>query len=250
MNNQNVVCTNSSVADLSHIPYTYCSTINNSCSIIDHFLLHKDLIELTCKYTVYNDIENPSDHLPLAITIELLGLTKYTMKQDIPFVQKPKWSTATIKSINMYKYQMDTLLRLIELPHIESDTVKPICVYYKLIDSLHDKLVHFCINSAISTIPFTKLINMKQNHIPEWNATIAPLKTDALYWHKKWCEAHRPRNGYIANMRKVSRKHYHVQINSNVKQRKKINCLKIAKSFLNKTSNKFWPAVKKNSWYY
>ena len=36
-----------------------------------------------------------------------------------------------------------------------------------------------------------------------------------------------------------------MQINSNVKQRKKINCLKIAKSFLNKTSNKFWPAVKK-----
>ena len=242
-NEYNIISTNAESCGLQTIEFTYCSDINNSCSVIDHFLLSHDLLEFVSNYKTYEDINNPSDHLPLLINIEFHGLVNMKVNIDIAFTEKPMWSKADKDDMKLYQESIDSILTSVGLPYTCTDQCLSHEEHIIVIDNLHSTIIDACMKSAVISIPFTK--SKSDRCIPEWNTTIAPLKSEALFWHSKWRQAGGPINGYLATMRRRSRKVYHKQIDKNVKHKKTIRNLRIARSFLDKKSVNFWSDIKK-----
>jgi len=55
--------------DGNKVPFTYESKLNGERSILDHFIVTNNISK-----NVY-DVHNPSDHLPLFITLDQAGIT-------------------------------------------------------------------------------------------------------------------------------------------------------------------------------
>ena len=51
--------------------YSYCSRINQSTSFLDHLLFSRELLKHVVKFSIIDDIENSSDHLPMLIGVNL-----------------------------------------------------------------------------------------------------------------------------------------------------------------------------------
>ena len=81
------------------------------------------------------------------------------------------------------------------------------CIRHKRdISMCYAQLIDVC-SSASDSIPTTT--SRFHRSKPGWNYNIKFLRDDALSWHYLWKINSRPRTGYIAEMRRLSRPRYH-----------------------------------------
>ena len=48
--------------------------------------------------------------------------------------------------------------------------------------------------------------------IPGWSESIAPLRTNSLFWHRIWVDCGRPHHGVVAEVMRKTRAQYHAAI--------------------------------------
>jgi len=83
VNKESIVCCNESTVD-----YTFINTLGHR-SLIDHFLTSANLNPLAERVSVCHVGDNPSDHEPLSISINLA--VEYLQSNNRKFKSKPKW---------------------------------------------------------------------------------------------------------------------------------------------------------------
>ena len=225
--------------------YTYCSKINGCKTFIDHFVISNNLKEYLDRYDSIDSVENPSDHVASRCTF------KFSLQYNDPAtpvgnIKQPLWDSASDNQIELYKEYLDHYLLGIELPTELINCNDVMCTKHnKEITDFHDKIVYSLIYACNDCIPTSKF--KKKAAIPGWNDNIEHYFRTALYWHKVWVDNGRPEDGIYANLRRITRAHYHKARKFVIKHKDIVASEKLAESLENDSPKEFWKNIKKNS---
>ena len=146
------VCSNSA-------NYTFTSSISNSRSIIDHFIISDSLSEHINKHSTIDDVDNMSDHNPLYLQLSL-PITIEHIEDTRQFEPKPKWHAVSPTMLETYKHRLNELLLLIDIPTHR-------CIEHKnVIDQFHDDIIKCLLIAAKDSIPFTSPYTFQSKSFP------------------------------------------------------------------------------------
>ena len=66
-----------------------------------------------------------------------------------------------------------------------------------------------------------------------WNTRVAPLRKDAIKWHKVWTQEGKPKEGWLKDTMVKTRKAYHQEIKIIKKEEDKLRAQKLPEASLN-----------------
>ena len=238
------ICTNSTT---SSIQYTYRSKINNTRTLIDHFIVSENLGRKLLEVTATDSIHNSSDHLPIKCLIDCNIM--YQEHTPPPHhSSRPAWDSASNEEILMYMNNLDKSLLSIPLPNNIINCTNLNCLNHKSdIDNFHDAIIKAMIDATDESIPFNIQANSlnKSKVVTGWNNFVEQEFKISLYWHKLWVSYGRPEEGYVAEMRRVARTNYHKTRKLVIRQKECIKSDKLAESLDVDNTKEFWNKVKK-----
>ena len=198
--NKNLFC----VSYLSHshnIKYTFESKANKSQSFIDHFFFSQNLENCVESYYVCNDLENPSDRLPL---FRHLGMSENILLKALNVVtntHKVRLYKASQKDLNSYKLRLDFNLDHVNIPWDAVHCGNIFCnEHHEDIQSLYDNILNACLHATpeVCNRPDEK----STNRLPGCNDLVRDLHHTAMFWHSIWKSSGSPNVGIIANIRR------------------------------------------------
>ena len=174
VNEENLFCVSDS-NDSHDINFTFESKANKSQSFIDHFILSNNLDNSVEAYYVCNDVENPSDHLPLFLHLrmsEIIAFNSLSTERKIPKVRWPKASQNDLKS---YKLALDCNLDLINIPWDAVHCGNMFCTeHHNDIQSLYDNMINACLDATPKVC--VKPDRKSNNKLPGWNELVLDLR--------------------------------------------------------------------------
>ena len=244
MENNNLCCV-SLHPNFDNITYTFESKANGCQSFIDHFIVSKNLYNSVLFYDVHNEIENPSDHLPVFLELKNNGGLLYE-QVSVSHSNDPKvcWSEATPQDINLYKSSLDGNLQSINIPWDAITCKNYFCTEHDTqIQSFYESIVDCCFTASSKAI---KVKHSKSRKcIPGWNDMVRDLHHKALFWHTLWKNVGCPNVGTIASIRRSTRAKYHYSIKEAKKVKDNVVANKLAHNMLSSNYSNFWAKVRK-----
>ena len=206
--------------------------------------LHGDLAE----WKVSDDGDNLSDHLPVTAVY----------KRSIRFVAakqseggRPQWFKADSEKIAMYKERLNVYLNNIMIP-VEAANCNN---FIGCNDDHNDKFREFlhaiidaCQRATADTIPLSRGgASTRRGPVPGWNDAVRDARATSIWWHERWKECGRPREGWVAQIRRRTRAQYHQAIKTCMSDRDDIIKVKISNNLKNGTPKEFWNHISKLS---
>ena len=168
--------------------------------------------------------------LNIDVIHELEELRPYTVKQS--------WHKASDQDLNIYKNQLDELLGKVTLDEDLLFCRDIHCVDHRdMICDLYNTVISSCIEAS-KHIPTTSKPSIKVK--PGWNDNVQKLKDEALSYHRLWKSNGCPREGYFAEMRRITRARYHRAIRHIEKNANTIRMGKMANALLSNKSRDMW----------
>ena len=220
-----------------NIDYTYESTINHIKSVIDHFIVSRDIYDSIEQFVVQHDGDNLSDHdvismqVPISVSFDSI---------DVEQVRKPLWRKATDQHICQYKYRLDAALDNMCLPTEALHCNDRFCSAHQgVIQSYHDNIISACME-ACSCIPHSKPGNHKAI-IPSWSDHVKEYKDKAIFWHGLWKDNGSPNKGVIFDIRRKTRWEYHRILKIIKRNKEALSAERMARGL---PGNGFWSEVK------
>ena len=106
-----------------------------------------------------------------------------------------------------------------------------------MIERLHDDIIAALLNAAKCSIQFT---TTKRHKSPRsgWKEHVAMYRAEAMNWHALWLSCGCPSEGYVFNMRKVTRSTYYKQIKYIERNEDRFSNV-----LLSKDMSQFWRSV-------
>ena len=207
---ENLFCV-SDLNDSHNIKFTFESKANNSQSFIDHFILSNNLINCVESYYVCNDVENPSDHLPLFLHLRMSENIVFKPLSTERNTHNVRWSKASQKDLISYKLTLDYNLDHITIPWDVVHCGNMFCnEHHDDIQSLYDNIINACLDAT------PKLCNRPDKkstkRLPGWNELVRDLHQTAMFWHSIWKSSGSPNVGILANIRRSTRAKYHYSV--------------------------------------
>ena len=228
----------------NNVPYTYVNTNTNRVytSIIDHFVVSKNLTEYISDYSIVNN-HLYSDHVPLSIKFNVV-VKHFQVKEHVRVAQT-SWKKATSSNIDNYKVLLDKRLKLICFDKSIFTCTEKFCkCHIESIKAVYNELIEACIYSADVCIPKTKSI-AKSKCIPGWNDHIERFRQESLFWHRCWKSEGCPHEGDTASMMRITRARYHNIVKSVKKDSDNIRIEKMAKAISQSNHRNLWNEVRK-----
>ena len=217
-----------------------CSLGNRS--FIDHFIVSSNF---NYNVDVLYDGNNLSDHNPITIQ------TTYRAKlsdQEHNNQNRLNWDNATNINISNYQSMLDMYMNDFEIPQDIPMCNNFMCNQHSsLIIDLMDEYMDVLIDCANIAIPKNRMKN--KGGIPGWNTFVQPFKDKSILWNDIWKSAGCPRNGQLAQIRRLTRAKYYWAIKKVKRDRDKIILNNTAQQLANKAFKDFWHTIKniKNS---
>ena len=237
-----VPCVNNSC---SKIEYTFENSAG-ARSLIDHCLISKNLEEYLITNETYDSINNGSDHLAV--------VTRFDMPCDYSSncvngkSEGVSWYKAELCDIAKYKNELDSLLDKIVIPEDTLNCMDVSCnKHQNEIECLYQEVVNSaCIEASKRALPKCKG-GFKGNSriIPGWNEFIAPKKEKALFHHCQWKMAGSPNSGTLFELRKQSRREYHLAVKRIRKKENVIRSERMAQAIDSSNHRYLWNEVKR-----
>ena len=161
---------NHSCADVS---YTYCNTYNNIFSTIDHIFISQNLCDYVVKYySVCDELDNQSDHVPLVMTLNIERETELINVSEKSYTSRKIWNRANSEHIKDYRMRLDECLLSFTLPFDCLQCTDLACTnndHGECVQILHDNIISAMIDASVN-IPSTK--QNKNHQIPGWNENV------------------------------------------------------------------------------
>ena len=228
--------------DDARVPYTYHNA--NSYSLIDHFLVTKNLTQYITRYETLDCIDDFSDHVPLKL--ELNVNINYFKEIPKSFAQSTAWHKCSMGQKQEFVNTLDRLLLQINIQQdaITCNTVN--CnMHNDCIRKLYNDIIHFC-SEADKVLPKTS-INTRNNNdiVAGWNEYVKEHKKEALYRHQIWLDNGKPLQGEIAINRRRTRAQYHYAIRFVNKEKNRIRSNRMAEAIANNHHRNLWKEAKK-----
>ena len=177
--------------------FTYINHATGSRSNIDHFIVSESLTDCINKYTIINDVDNMSDHLPVCIHVNLPVNNMY-FSDTRQFIPKPKWYSINDELLHKYKSNLDVLLESINVPDLVFICRNVNCVVHNIkIQLFHDAIIAALLKAPTLSIPFTEPKSHFSKSRPGWNKHVKQFKTEAINWHVIWLSSGYPSQGYV-----------------------------------------------------
>ena len=121
------------ISEKQQIDYTYESKASGARSVIDHFIVSQNILDLIDYVDVVHDGDNLSDHSVLNIKLSLA--VEYFVDSPCGMFTSVKWDKANIEDLNVYKSNLDRNLANIVIPwdavHCNDFSVVSIHLIYK-----------------------------------------------------------------------------------------------------------------------
>lgn len=231
---------------LSNVAYTYQSKSHiDIYSIIDHFLLTDYMFSNTQHYSVLDDIDNQSDHLPILLIIncDSPNVPDYNYETAPNIYPRQQWDRADFTTISDYKFQLDKLLLLFDVPIDCFNCTNVLCInklHIANIQQFHDNIIKSCLDAS-RVIPVSK----PSKHVPGWNEHVAQHKHTAQFWHFIWKQCGSPRNGEVASIMRKTKAKYHYAIRFVKKQDDIMRKNAMAQSISENNSRDLWKEINK-----
>ena len=213
-------------------------------SVIDHFICSGNLFYQIENVYVSDDIMNRSNHKPIHMTcnIDIIKCTLLDKKIDTNTVN---WDRATNKHLNNYKMKLDYILSNVDITPDFILCKKLNCksdIHNEVIESLCDTVVKSCLEAAEITIPKKK---RRLSSVPYWNQKVKPELDKALFWHSIWKECGRPQEGWVADIRRSTRKAYHHAVKNVQKNNDRLRKQRMAEYVSDNRTRDLWKEIKK-----
>ena len=223
---------------------TFYSFSGNGSSCIDYFMLSNDLYEhIYTSVVVWHGI-NLSPHQPVSVCIEMDYQCEHPVKDEVHWKHRCAWYKAKECHINQYKNILDEYLRNIDLSQELIVCNEKGCNdqnHLYMIDVIAEKVIESCIRAADMAIPHVK----GKQGIPKWNEQAKPALDTAMFWHNMWIECDKPNQGVVHELRKKTRKDYHMVVKGLKKDENLNRSEKMAEAILNSDTRRFWDEARK-----
>ena len=134
----------------------------------------------------------------------------------IPTFRRPAWYKADYEEKTAYGSQLNKKLMDIQLPKIINcwDTKWKNPTHVKERDSLLLDTISCAIETSYENIPlqahkrYVNPANSANQPLPGWNESIAPLKSDSIFWHSVWKSAGRPLQEHWKSVREALKENW------------------------------------------
>ena len=229
-----------SFSNISDVQYTYRSKINNTRTLIDHFLVSENLNNLISEYSTIDNVENKSDHVALKCSLNI-SISYNCSTENESYKNSPAWTSANEFDINLYMELLDSYLMEIPLPLELINCKSNMCKsHQKEIGLFHDNIVSALVVACENSIP-TANSKVKPKTVSGWNDHVEHYFRTALFWHKLWVDNGRPEeeDNIIANIRRTTRALYHKARKNVIKHQGLVQSDKLALSLENESKINF-----------
>ena len=178
---------------------------NGNTALLDYVFMTESLSDNVEDWYVKDSGDNLSDHSPKIVKIK--ADTEYVPVSDT-FISKPMWNKATEAQKAAYLIKLDKLLSNIDINNEAVSCKDLYCNNHKFeFMNLLESTLGACAEATRGTIPYSR---QPQLHgMPGWNELVRQKRADAMFWHARWNEVGRPRDGWKGEMRRRTRVRYH-----------------------------------------
>ena len=168
------------------VKYTHTG-MNNSTSLIDHFLVSDNMCLLIRKYYRMDSVDNLSDHIPLFTCISLDCVVNTVPVEAVKVNNRsPVWRLASSCIIEQYQLELDSILQS-SYPKAEmflDNSGNNLCLKMEYVSNFHDMIMQAANNAMDKHIPHTG--DRKPNVIPGWDVEMDCARQSSLFWHDTW----------------------------------------------------------------
>ena len=162
--------------------------------------------------------DNLSRHSPIMMKLKLDQIvTSKTRQSEKSRLRKPAWYKATQDDRNNYTGMLDIHLKNLTIP--ESLSCKDVTCQCSLHSEERDQhvinILCTLVETSYTNIPLSaKARPDSSTHqcLPDWKTTVAPLKSDSLFWHSVWKDAGSPQSGALHQVMCHARRKYHTSV--------------------------------------
>ena len=214
-------------------------------SLIDHFCISSNVSDLIVEYEILSDGDNLSDHNPIFINFEIT--TSSVMQGNAmsysPKCKLPDWNNASDSDITLYKYNLDINLSSISIP-LEAVVCNDFNCnkHYNVFNDYFYKIYQACVGATNSSIRNIRGLKSKKGLLG-WNKYVKSYRDSAILWHNIWKENGSPDDGTVFNIRKMTRKKYHDQLNNLRNKQNLEKQLKLKEYIDGNKSKDFWKCI-------
>ena len=228
------------------VDYSFCFN-HTRYNILDHFILSPALSHAAhVAVSVIHDVDNNSDHCPILLVLPIV-VSNLTTATSVPPDHKLAWYKCTETQLRSYADSLKELLGFLHVPVAAVACDNPVCTDTSHLSDINHyarDIFDCCFKAADKCIPSTKCKD-GQNIIPGWKTHVQPFREKALFWHNIWNDSGRPRDGWVAQIRRATRANYHRAVRNTVRIKNDIIKERIADGLLNSKHRDYWHEVKK-----
>ena len=112
----------------------------------------------------------------------------------------------------------------------------------KALDKFHSDIISALLNAEQDSIP-RKV--KKSPRKPYWKEVAAPLKEKSLFWHSIWVSCGRPREGWVADIRRKTRHDYHRAVRYIMRNEEALRYQRMAERVTSSQGESLWDELQK-----
>ena len=161
------------------VKFTY-KGINNSVSLIDHFIMTENMCLLTKNYYTMDSVDNLSDHVPVFMILNC-SVKTVPIESDKVFSRSPLWGIASSYDIQQYQLELDNILQYCypTTDMLLCDNGNSLCLEREYVSKFHDAIMNATHLAMVKHIPHTG--KPKLNVIPGWDIEMDCARQTLLF---------------------------------------------------------------------
>lgn len=227
--------------DKSTVDFSYVSDVSQRTSLIDHFVVSRNLLPHVESVIAVHDGHNLSDHHPVFVKLRYKGIL--LEQKDRVFVEKPRWNQSNEAHLAAYRDELSRLLQDIEPPLDALACHNHNCTrHYDDIEQYYCSIVKCCSMAAKSTIP-----SSKSRRKAGWNDKVGPYQEQAKLWYRIWHDNGRPEQGILKDIMVKTKKEYKRVSKWVLRNQDRIKSDRMADALLSNKNRVFWDEVKRKN---
>ena len=182
------------------VDHTHVHTDGNSTSVIDHFLVSRQLLKLVEHCGPVHRGDNLSRHSAIFLRLRLGEVCRQQEAARPPPRRMPAWDRATPEELLGYTMDMQQRLQALQCPRSLLHCQDPQCEdpsHSEERDTMVLDILCTMVESSYTSLPLTGQAGGRRGRdvIPGWSAEVEPFRRDSNACFRAWLAAGKPRQG-------------------------------------------------------